>query len=82
MRRYISIVIIVLFSLFIGIFTFQNLEHVTLRLFSGIMVVPASALVFFVYFLGMVTGGLALDVLRKAIADARKKGSAAGQPEN
>jgi uncharacterized integral membrane protein len=46
------------------LFKFQNLDGVTVSLFSASFTLPVSILVFLVYVLGMLTGGSLLALLR------------------
>lgn len=62
--KYVYIALIVLFSAVVLLFKFQNLDLVTLSLFSASITLPASVLVLAVYVLGMFTGGFVLSLLR------------------
>ncbi len=69
--RYVYIGLIVLFTGLVLLFKFQNLETVTITLFSANISLPVSILVFVIYVLGMLTGGFLLALLRSWIAGAR-----------
>jgi len=72
MRRYLYIVLIVLFVAVVVLFKFQNLDSVTISLFSMSFTLPASVLVFLIYLLGMFTGGFMLSLLRSWLRGARR----------
>jgi uncharacterized integral membrane protein len=62
--RYIYIALIVAFTGLVALFKIQNLEVVTVSLFSMSMSMPTSVLVLLIYVLGMLTGGFVLAALR------------------
>ena len=62
--RYIYIVLIVAFAGIVTLFKIQNLEVVTVSLFSMSISMPTSMLVLLIYLLGMITGGFVLAALR------------------
>lgn len=64
--RYVHMAIIVLLTLLVLSFKFQNLQSVTLQLFSLIMTMPVSLLVVLVYVLGMFTGGSLWSLLKRS----------------
>jgi uncharacterized integral membrane protein len=69
--RYVYIGLIVAFTGLVLLFKFQNLETVTVSLFSSSITVPVSVLVIGIYLLGMLTGGFVLALLRTWIGHAR-----------
>jgi uncharacterized integral membrane protein len=71
--RYIYIGLIVILTAIVVLFQFQNLNAVTITLFTFQITMPASLLVFVVYALGMVTGGAFLSLLRTWINRATRK---------
>jgi putative membrane protein len=64
--RYVHIAIIVLLTLLVLSFKFQNLQSVTLQLFSLNMTMPVTLLVVLVYVLGMFTGGSLWSLLKRS----------------
>lgn len=62
--RYVYIALVTLITLTVATFKIQNLEQVTLNFLSSRVTMPVSVLVFLVYFLGMITGGLVISVIR------------------
>jgi uncharacterized integral membrane protein len=62
--RYVYIALIVAFAGIVALFKIQNLEVVTVSLFSMSMTMPTSVLVLLIYLLGMLTGGFVLAALR------------------
>ena len=62
--RYVYIALIVAFAGIVTLFKVQNLEVVTVSLFSMSMSMPTSMLVLLIYVLGMLTGGFVLAALR------------------
>lgn len=71
MLRYLYIALIVLLTAVVLAFMGQNLESVTVAFFAIRITLPLALLVILVYFLGMVTGGALLSLLRSWIARAR-----------
>lgn len=68
--RYVYIALIVVFTAIVVLFKFQNLEAVTVSLFSSSVTLPVSILVLAVYILGMLTGGFFLALVRGWIRGA------------
>jgi uncharacterized integral membrane protein len=62
--RYIYIALIVIFTAVVVLFKIQNIETVTVSLFSASLTLPVSVLILFVYILGMLTGSFVLTLLR------------------
>jgi uncharacterized integral membrane protein len=62
--RYLYIALIVIFAGIVLLFKVQNMESVTVSLFSMSATLPTSVLVLGVYVLGMLTGGFVLGLLR------------------
>ena len=71
MMRYLYIALIVLLTAVVLAFMAQNLGSVTVSFFAVRITLPLALLVILVYFLGMVTGGALLSLLRSWIAHAR-----------
>jgi uncharacterized integral membrane protein len=69
--RYVYIGLIVAFTALVLLFKFQNLETVTVSLFSSSITLPVSVLVVGIYLLGMFTGGFVVTLLRSWIGGAR-----------
>ena len=70
--RYLSIGLIVAFTALVLLFKIQNLETVTVSLFSASMTLSVSTLVMLIYVLGMLTGGFLWALLRSLIRRARR----------
>lgn len=70
--RFIYIALIVAFTALVLLFKFQNLETVTVSLFSASVSLPVSILVILIYALGMFTGGFVLSLLRSWIHGASR----------
>lgn len=62
--RYVHMALIALFVGVVVLFKVQNLETVTVSLFSASVTLPVSVLVLLIYVLGMLTGGILLALLR------------------
>jgi uncharacterized integral membrane protein len=69
--RYVYIGLIVVFTALVLLFKVQNLETVTVSLFSASVSLPVSVLIVGVYLLGMFTGGFVLALLRSWVGGAR-----------
>jgi uncharacterized integral membrane protein len=69
--RYLYIGLIVVFTASVLLFKFQNLQTVTVSLFSASMTLPVSFLVIGIYILGMFTGGFVLALLKSWVGGAR-----------
>jgi len=65
-----------LIAIFVGVvalFKVQNLETVTVSLFSASVTLPVSVLVLLIYVLGMLTGGFLLALLRTWVKGATRR---------
>jgi uncharacterized integral membrane protein len=71
--RYVYIALIVAFTAVVLLFKVQNLEHVTVSLFSASMTLPVSVLIVGVYVLGAFTGGFLLTVLKGWLGGAQPR---------
>lgn len=71
--KYLHIFLIVVFTLFVLLFKFQNLNTVTLSFLGASLTLPASLLVIGVYVLGMFTGGMVLNLLRTIVHGATRR---------
>lgn len=69
--KFVYIGLIVAFTALVLLFKFQNLETVTVSLFSSSISLPVSVLVVGIYLLGMFTGGSVVALLRSWIGGAR-----------
>jgi lipopolysaccharide assembly protein A len=65
---------VVAFTAIVLLFKFQNLDSVTVSLFSASLTLPLSVLVFGVYALGMLTGGFVVSLLKSWVRGARGPG--------
>lgn len=66
-------VLLFLIILIIVIFSIQNSEVYSLKLFNWKVELPVSLLVFLVYILGMTTGGILFSVLKNLMESDSKK---------
>jgi lipopolysaccharide assembly protein A len=71
--RFVYIALIVAFTALVLLFKFQNLDMVTVSLFSASFTLPLSVLVVLIYLLGMFTGGFVLTLLRSWIHGASRR---------
>jgi uncharacterized integral membrane protein len=71
--RFVYMALIGLFAAVIILFKFQNLETVTVSLFSASATLPVSLLVLLIYVLGMLTGGLLLALVRSWVRGATRR---------
>lgn len=71
--RFVYIALIVLATIIVVSFKFQNLQSVTVSLFSASVTLPMSVMVIVVYVLGMVTGSSLIALLKSWVARARQK---------
>ena len=69
--RYVYIGLIIAFTALVLLFKVQNLETVTVSLFSASLSLPVSVLLVGIYLLGMFTGGFVLALWRSWIGGAR-----------
>jgi putative membrane protein len=65
--RIVYIGLIAAFTALVLLFKFQNLETVTVSLFSASVSLPVSVLVILIYVLGMFSGGFVVSLLRSWI---------------
>jgi uncharacterized integral membrane protein len=65
--------LIAIFSGIVILFKVQNLETVTITLFSASVSMPVAVLVLLIYVLGMLTGGLLLALLRSWVRGAARR---------
>ncbi len=65
-------ILIALLALIVVIFVAQNFGHVTVAFLSASMNLPLSVLALLMYLLGMLTGGLALSLIRSLARGAKK----------
>lgn len=72
--RFLYIGLIVVITAIVLLFKIQNLQAVTISLFSASLTLPVSLLVFGIYALGMLTGGSVLALLRTLVGRARVRG--------
>lgn len=65
--RYLYIAIVVVIAAIVILFNIQNVESVSVSLFSVSVTMPTWLMVYLVYIAGMLTGGVMWDFLRKSI---------------
>ena len=71
--RYVYMALIALFVGVIVLFKVQNLEAVTVSLFSASITLPVSVLVLLIYVPGMLTGGFLLALMRTWVHRATRR---------
>jgi len=71
--RYIYMALIAIVAGVIILFKVQNLESVTVSLFSASVTLPVSVLVLLIYILGMLTGGFLLALVRSWVHGATRR---------
>lgn len=71
--RYVYMALIAILAGVIILFKIQNLESVTVSLFSASVTLPVSVLVLLIYVLGMLTGGFLLALLRTWVRGATRR---------
>jgi uncharacterized integral membrane protein len=71
--RFVYMALIALFAAIIILFKFQNLETVTVSLFSVSATLSVSMLVLLIYVLGMLTGGFLLALVRSWVRGATRR---------
>ena len=69
--RYVYMALIAVFAGVVLLFKVQNLDTVTVSLFSFSATLPLSLLVLLIYGLGMLTGGVVLALVRGWVRGAR-----------
>ena len=62
--RFIYLILVILISAVVFIFTFQNLSTVTVSFLHWQLHTPVSIAVVVVYFLGMLTGGSLVSLIK------------------
>jgi len=71
--RYVYMALIAILAAVVILFKVQNLESVTVSLFSASVTLPVSVLVLLIYILGMLTGGFLLALLRSWVHGATRR---------
>uniref|UniRef100_A0A7V2ZLW7 DUF1049 domain-containing protein n=1 Tax=Ignavibacterium album TaxID=591197 RepID=A0A7V2ZLW7_9BACT len=69
--RYVYLTLIVIITIAVLLFKFQNLESVTVSFLSMGITLPTSILVFVVYIFGMLTGGSVVGFIRTLIKKSK-----------
>lgn len=64
--------LVVLFTVLVIIFVFQNTETVTVRFLTASVSMPRSLMLVMVYVLGMFTGGYVMNLIRRGMRGARR----------
>ncbi len=65
--RFVYLILIILISTVVFIFTFQNLAPVTVSFLETTLRAPLSITILIVYFLGMLTGGSVVSLIKSWI---------------
>ncbi|AHE98691.1 LapA family protein [Thioalkalivibrio paradoxus] len=73
--RYVYIALIILLTVVVLVFTFQNLGAVTVQFLTLRLTLPLSALIILVYFLGLLTGGAVVSLVRSWVRGSSGKAS-------
>lgn len=76
--RYVYLALVILITLAVLAFKFQNIESVTVSFLSASMTAPLSLLMVGVYFLGMFTGGMVVSLVRSWVKGATQSSVKAG----
>ena len=71
--RFVYMALIAIFAGVVILFKVQNLETVTVSLFSASVTLPVSMLVLLIYVLGMLTGGVLLTLMRNWVHGATRR---------
>lgn len=71
--RYVYMALIAVLAAIVILFKVQNLDSVTVSLFSASVTLPVSVLVLLIYVLGMLTGGFLLALLRSWVHGATRR---------
>lgn len=71
--RYVYMGLIALFAAIVILFKVQNLDSVTVSLFTVSVTLPVSVLVLLIYILGMLTGGFLLAMMRAWVHGATRR---------
>ena len=71
--RFIYLILVILISAVVFIFTFQNLSTVTVSFLHWQLRTPVSIAVVVVYFLGMLTGGSLVSLIKSWIRGRTKR---------
>ncbi|MCK5771121.1 hypothetical protein [Algiphilus sp.] len=71
--RFVYSLLIVVFAAVVAIFAFQNLKLVTISFLAMRIELPVALLVVGVYFLGLLTGGALLALVRSMLRGARQR---------
>lgn len=69
--RYVYLTLIVIITIAVLLFKFQNLESVTVSFLSMSITLPTSILVFIVYILGMLTGGSVYGFIKTLVRKSK-----------
>lgn len=70
--RFIYLALIILITLAVVTFKVQNIETVTVAFLSGSLTLPMSLLMLGVYFIGMLTGGMVISLIRSWVRGATR----------
>ena len=71
--RFIYLILVILITAVVFIFTFQNLSTVTVSFLHWQLHTPVSIAVVVVYFLGMLTGGSLVSLIKSWIRGSTKR---------
>jgi uncharacterized integral membrane protein len=71
--RFVYMALIAVFAGIVILFKVQNLESVTVTLFSASVTMSVAVLVLLIYVLGMLTGGFLLALVRSWVRGATRR---------
>lgn len=71
--RFVYLILIILISTVVFIFTFQNLMPVTVSFLESQVRAPLSITILIVYFLGMLTGGSVVSLIKSWIRGSTRE---------
>jgi uncharacterized integral membrane protein len=71
--KYLHLLLIILLTVVVLIFTVQNLELVTVAFLNAQITLPRAVLVVIIYVLGMFTGGFVLSLIKSWLKGASRK---------
>lgn len=71
--HYIYVGLIIILATVVAVFTFQNLELVTVAFLNAQITLPRAAMIAVIYVLGMLTGGIVITAIKSWIRGASRK---------
>ena len=71
--HFIYVSLIIILATLVLVFTFQNLELVTVAFLNAQITLPRAAMIAVIYFMGMLTGGIVTAAVKSWIRGASRK---------